>query len=182
MGRDKATLPLGGVAGATRIARLLDACFEETLLVGGTPPSDAPGRRVADPRDAPASSLRGLVAALGAARAPRLVAIATDLPLVTPDLVLGLIAYPEAVVVAPRRDGFAQPLCAVYRVADALPVARERLAAGALSLQGLLDLLETRFLEGDDLAALDPGGVALLNLNTPEDHARAEALVAAGLA
>lgn len=180
MGRDKASLPIGGVAGATRIARLLDGCFEDTLLVGGTPPPDAPGRRVADPPDAPACALRGLVAALSAARAPRLVAIATDLPLVTPDLVLGLIAYPEAAAVAPRRDGFAQPLCAVYRVADVLPVARERLAAGRLSLHGLLDAVETRYLEGDDLAALDPDGRALLNLNTPEDHARAEALLAAG--
>ena len=43
-----------------------------------------------------------------------------------------------------------------------------------LALRGLLDALETRYLEGTDLAALDPEGTALLNVNTPEEHARAE--------
>lgn len=180
MGRDKASLPLAGVPAATRVARVLDDLFDEVLLVGGAPPADAPGRRIADPDDAPQCALRGLVAALAATRAPRLVVVATDLPLVTPDLLLGLVSWPEAAAVAPRRDGFAQPLCAVYRVADALPVARTRLAAGTLALHGLLEALGASTLEGADLAALDPDGRALLNVNTPEDHARAEALAAAG--
>lgn len=180
MGCDKASLSVAGVPAATRLAHLLGALFDEVLLVGGTPPADAPGRRIPDPADAPRCALRGVVAALAAARAPRVVVVATDLPLMTPDLLLGLVSWPEVAAVAPRSGGYAQPLCAVYRVADALPLARARLAAGTLALHGLLDALGASYLEGDDLAALDPTGRTLLNVNTPEDHARAEDLAAGG--
>jgi hypothetical protein len=46
---------------------------------------------------------------------------------------------------------------------------RERRAP---ALAALLERLELRWLEGDDLAALDPEGGALANVNTPEDYAR----------
>ena len=39
-------MSLGGIPLATRIAALLSRLFEEVLLVGGSPPEDAPGRRV----------------------------------------------------------------------------------------------------------------------------------------
>jgi hypothetical protein len=35
-----------------------------------------------------------------------------------------------------------------------------------------------RYVEGEDLRALDPDGIALTNLNTADDVARAEAIVA----
>ncbi len=194
MGRDKALLTLSGVALATRIARLLGSLVEDVMLVGGTPPAEAAGRRVAD-LDGPASSLRGLASALAAARTPRVLVVATDLPLVTPALLLGLLARPPAHAVVPRRPDPAKtdagtgagpasgraprlrtdPLCAVYDVAAVLPRAREQLTSGRLALRSLLDRIEVDFVEGEDLAALDPGGHALDNTNTPEEWAAAEA-------
>jgi len=176
MGRDKARLELGGVANATRLARLLGALFEDLLLVGGDPPADAPGRRVADP-EGPVCALRGLLAALEAARAPGVLVVATDLPLLTPDLVLALVAWPEADAVVPRSAAGIHPLCALYRREVLLPLARERLAAGRLDLRGLLDAVATSYFGPDDLARVDPSGRALTNVNTPEDLARAEALL-----
>jgi molybdopterin-guanine dinucleotide biosynthesis protein A len=173
MGQDKAHLPVGGVAGATRAARLLGSLFEEVLLVGGSPPADAPGRRVAD-GDGPVCALRGLVAALAAAAAPRVVVVATDLPLLSPDLLLALVAWPEADAVVPRTSHGAQPLCALYARDAVLPAARARLAAGELALHGLLDAVPTAYLEPADLARLDPDGSALFNLNTPQDLATLE--------
>jgi molybdopterin-guanine dinucleotide biosynthesis protein A len=176
MGRDKARLALGDVANATRIARLLDSIFEEVLLVGGDPPPDAPGRRVPDP-EGPVCGLRGLVGALQAARDPRVLVVATDLPLLTPDLVLALVAWPEAGAVVPRTREGAHPLCALYDRDAVLPVARARLKAGRLALRELLDVVHVSYLEPDDLARVDPKARALTNVNTPEDHARAEALL-----
>jgi molybdopterin-guanine dinucleotide biosynthesis protein A len=176
MGRDKARLELGGIANATRLALLLDALFEELLLVGGDPPPDAPGRRVPDP-DGPVCALRGVVTALQAARAPRVFVVATDLPLLTPDLVLALVAWPEADAVVPLDAAGIHPLCAVYRRDALLPPARKGLAAGRLDLRGPLDAVATSYFGPDELARIDPTGHALTNVNTPEDLARAEALL-----
>jgi molybdopterin-guanine dinucleotide biosynthesis protein A len=177
MGSDKASLAIGGVASATRVARCLALLCEDVVLVGGNPPPDAPGRRAPD-GDGPRSALRGVVAALEATRAERVLVVATDLPFVTPDLLLALVAWPEADVVVPRTADGIHPLCALYRRESALAAARRNLAAERLALSALLDALATRYLEGDDLCAVDPDGTALLNVNTPEDLARVQRLLA----
>ena len=180
MGSDKAGLAIGGVASATRVARCLALLCEDVVLVGGDPPADAPGRRAPD-GDGPRSALRGLVAALEATRAERVLVVATDLPLVTPDLLLALVAWPVADAVVPRTADGIHPLCALYRRESALAAARRHLAEERLALSALLAALATRYLEGDDLRAVDPEGAALLNVNTPEDLARAERLWNGGL-
>jgi molybdopterin-guanine dinucleotide biosynthesis protein A len=178
MAHDKAALPIAGVPGATRIARLLDSLCEEVLLVGGSPPQGAPGRRVPD-EPGPRSALLGLVSALAAAAAPRVLVVATDLPLLSADLLLALVAFEEADAVVPRTPDGAHPLCALYAREAVLPVARANLAAGRLALAALLDAVDTAWLEGAELALVDPEGSALLNVNRPEDLARAEALLGA---
>lgn len=180
MGRDKAHVALAGEAVATRLARRLDTLCEELLLVGGDPPASAPGRRVPD-LEGPRCALRGLASALDAARAERVLVLATDLPFVSEALLLALVAWPEADVVLPQDAGGPQPLCAVYRREPALRAASRRLAAGErLALHALLAELEVRVLPQDVLAALDPAGTALTNVNTPADLARAQTLVERG--
>jgi len=171
MGRDKARLEIAGEPAAARLAKLLASLFGEVLLVGGTPPPDVPGLRVAD-AEGPRCALRGLVSALSAAREERVLVLATDLMAMTPELLLALVAFPEADAVVPRSSGGAQPLCALYRRAPALAAARISLSRGKLSLMSVLDQLAVRWLEGDDLDAVDPGGLALYNVNTPDDYAR----------
>ena len=178
MGRDKSRLALAGVACATRIASLLHALFEDLLLVGGDPPADAPGRRVPDVAG-PCCGLRGVVSALSSAREERVLLVATDLPLLTPDLLLALIAWPEVDALVARDAHGRQPLCGVYRKRTALAAARERLSQGKLALAGWLDALDAHSLPADVMASLDPDGVALSNLNTPEDLALAESRLSA---
>ncbi len=177
LGRDKSRVDLDGVASSTRIARLLAGLFDEVILVGGDPPADAPGRRVRDV-EGPRCGLRGLVSALEAAGGERVLVVATDLPLVTADLLLALVAWPEADAVVPRTADGSHPLCALYRRDSVLPVARARLAAGVLELRGLLGATDTRFLDEAEMERLDPGGHALSNLNTPDDLARIESRIA----
>jgi molybdopterin-guanine dinucleotide biosynthesis protein A len=172
MGTDKARLAIAGVASATRVARCLASLCEDVVLVGGDPPADAPGRRAPDAQG-PRCALRGLVSALEAVTAERALVVATDLPFVTPDLLLALVAWPEADAVVPRSADGSHPLCALYQREPALAVARRHLAEQRLALSALLDAIDTRYFGGDDLLAVDPRGVALTNLNTPEDVARA---------
>ena len=144
--------PTDGTDAPTRVARLLATLFEEVLLVGDNPPADAPGRRVPDV-EGPPCPLRGLVSALEAADAERVLVVAGDLPLVNADLLLALFAWPEADAVVPRTGDGAHPLCALYRREAVFAVARSRLAAGDLKLHDLLDVLDTTYLEQEDYSA-----------------------------
>lgn len=173
MGRDKARLEVGGLPCATRVARALSAVCSDVWLVGGEAPDQTPGRLVPDP-DGPRCALRGLVAALAASRAEYLLVCATDLPLVTPGFLRVLADAPPADAVVPRDARGEHPLCARYRPSVLLGPARARLAGDALSIRGLLVEVETRYLEGAALVAADPGGLALLNVNTPAELLRAE--------
>lgn len=177
MGRDKARLALGGVACLTRVTDVLSEVCETIYLVGGDPPDVTRGHRIPDPAG-PRCPLRGLVAALEASRAPFVLTLATDLPLISSALLAALAEAPPADAVVPRDEGGIHPLCARYRREPVLAVARRRLASDALSLRGVLSEMGTQFLEGAALRAVDPDGTALSNVNTPEDAARVDASLA----
>jgi len=176
MGCDKAHAEVAGVSNASRVASLLDSLFEEVLLVGGDPPHDAPGRRVPD-GSGPRCALRGLVAALQHAEADRVLVVATDLPLLTADLLLALVAWPQADVVVPSTLEGPQPLCSLYRTDAVLPVAQERLRDGKLAMRGLLEAVSASALGEEDLRMLD-AEVVLTNVNTPAELSLAESLIA----
>ena len=124
----------------------------------------------------PRCALRGLASALAAARAERVLVLATDLPLVGDELLLGLCAWPEADAVLARDAEGPQPLCAVYRRERALAVARRRLAPAASSRCATCWSSSRRACSPSDVQrALDPDGSALTNVNTPEELERLEA-------
>ncbi|MDJ0787025.1 MAG: NTP transferase domain-containing protein [Myxococcota bacterium] len=168
MGTDKSRLELDGVPLATTLARGLEGLVGEVLLIGGDPPPDAPGRRVRDP-EGPRCALRGVVAALEAATREKVFVVATDMPGLNAELLLALLAWPEADVVLPRTDRGPEPLCALYRREPAARRARARLESGELALRGLLAGLRVEELSGEDLARVDPDGLGLANVNTPEE-------------
>lgn len=174
MGRDKAHLEWQGERWSTRTARRLDKLFAETLLIGGEPASDAPGRRVPDP-PGPSCALRGLVGALEAADAERVLIVATDLPLLCDDLLVALTAWPERDVVVPCDADGDHPLCAIYRRGRCLAVARAHLESERLALRDLLAALDTDRVTLARLGLADIGPNPLTNINTPEELALLEA-------
>lgn len=141
MGQPKGLLR--GPDGRTLIARAQAALREagaEPILVGRRPEYAALGPAIEDALP-DAGPLAGLVALLERPGADRVIALACDMPFVTAADLRALLAV-DAPIVAPRRDGRWEPLCAVYAPSVA-PVARRRLEAGRRSLQGLLDAVET---------------------------------------
>lgn len=174
MGRDKAHLEWRGETFSTRAARLLAGLFSETLLVGGDPEQVALGRRVSDP-SGPRCALRGLVGALDAATSPRVLIVATDLPLLSEDLLLALTAWPESDIVVPADAQGDHPLCAIYRREVCLPVARANLESDRLSLRELLDDVDSDHVSLEDLGFADLGSAPLTNINTPDQLALLEA-------
>ncbi len=172
MGTDKATLEFAGLPSVEHVARAVARVCETLYLVGGAPPETTRGHRIPDP-EGPQCALRGLVAALDASRAEYVLVLATDLPLVTPDLLRALAVAPEAAAVVPRDEGGIHPLCARYRREPVLSAAAARLASGSLALRGVLEDVGFHPLEGDALRAADPEGRALWNVNRPEEARKA---------
>lgn len=164
MGRTKALLAAPeGVTLVERQVRLARAIGAEVVLVGRRDdvPAIAP---VLDDARVDAGPLGGLVSLLTHAGERPAIALACDMPFVSEDLLARLAEAPPALVLAPRREGRWEPLCARYDASRVLPVARETLARGALAMQGLLDAL------GAVELVLEPGEASLLDdWDTPTD-------------
>jgi molybdenum cofactor guanylyltransferase len=176
MGRDKATMPVGGVELASRVIAAAGAVAAPVVLVApGGHPAVALARRlgvglVADPGAGP---LAALAAGLAALATPHVLVLAADHPALRAELLARLLAERGAgQAVACRREGRLEPLVAVYEREPALAVARARLVDGRdRSLQGLLAALSTVVLEEPAWRPLDPEGISFLDLDDPADLA-----------
>lgn len=176
--------PFLSVAGRTIADRQLDVLrplFARVLVVVAEPADAEPWlarglETVVDPIRG-AGPLAGVAAALAAiSSGEAAVCLAGDLPFPSAGLLTALRdREPGADAVAPRVDGRAEPLFARY-AARLLPEVQARLRQRRLALHALLEETATTWLAGNELAALDPSGVAFLNVNTPEDLKRAEAI------
>lgn len=162
-GSDKALAMAGGVPFVRLVCDAL-AAHAATVLVATGPTARAypvPARVVTD-RVADGGPLAGLCAGLAAAATPWLLAVAVDLPALTADALVPLLAAEVAgvdAVVALDGDGRRQPVCALWRAAVVRPVAERHLATGHLALHTLLGALPVREV------ALRGG--ALCNANAP---------------
>lgn len=176
MGRPKADVQLGGRSLAQRTCHTLAQFTVEVIQVGGQPIADLRRRHLPDARPG-AGPAAGIEVALSDAGI-HVVALALDLPFVPPALLLATLEVVDqgAAICAPRWDQRWHPLCAAYS-ATALISLQERLDRGALDLHGLLDEIGTP-IEGSELDEFGDPTKMLLNINTPEDLARAEKLLA----
>jgi molybdopterin-guanine dinucleotide biosynthesis protein A len=164
-GRPKADVRLGDRTLVERaVAALVPRCGRVVVVSRpGVPLPALPVPVVLD-RPGPDCPLVGVATGLEALAADDAVVLGCDLPLAGP-LLDALIAAPPGVAVVASRRGRPQPLCARYPRARALAACERLLAAGALPLAGLLDALGA--------ATVEDRGDALLNVNTPQDLARA---------
>jgi molybdopterin-guanine dinucleotide biosynthesis protein A len=171
-GRDKALLTLGGETLLSRIVRILGAVVGEVLVLG--PPERAsllngPAARVIPderPGDGP---LPALATALRQMRGDRILAVATDMPLLNPALLAYLLDRSDGYdVTVPRVGGRTQPLHAVY-ARTCLPVIEAQLARGDLKLDRVVGLVRTLVVEEDELAPFGPDFRSFRNINTQDD-------------
>ena len=176
MGRDKAALLFGGLSLLERIARTALSAGLMVLVAGRARPDDWPMPAVDFVPDAAPGRgpLGGLETALKHTGGPVL-AVACDMPLVTSEALVWLRDRAAASTsehgLAVLNDGQWEPLFSVYAPA-CLPLIEIRLAAGRLSLHGLIEA-------GDFARADAPGWVTsqLININTPEELRRLSGII-----
>jgi molybdenum cofactor guanylyltransferase len=142
---------MGGVAkgmirtadGTTIVGRLratLERLGLELCLVGASEDYASLGMEVIPDQPGGIGPLGGLLALLQRAGSASALAFACDMPFVSGALVERLlIESPGAPILAPRRDGLWEPLCARYDAARVLPTALALSRTRKRSLQRLLD-------------------------------------------
>ena len=176
MGRPKAWLPVGDEPMLSRVVRILREVVGPVIVVAA-PGQDVPPlpAEVAIVRDdvKGLGPLAGLAAGLTAlaGRVDAVYLSACDVPLLQPTFVryMAESLHDDAIAV-PHIGGYYHPLAAVYRL-SVLPVVRDQLAATNLRMQSLFDLVPTRVISAQDLAAIDPETRFLHNINTPLEYA-----------
>jgi molybdenum cofactor guanylyltransferase len=182
MGRDKATMPVGGVELAATVLAAAARVAAPVVLVApeGHPARRLAARVVADPAQGP---LVALAAALEALDATHVLVLAGDHPGLRVELLAHLVALaPRGDAVACRRGPRLEPLVAVYRRVPALAAARRALTGGSGglkpsprenrgSLLGLLAELRTVVVDEPEWRALDPDGRSFVDLDDPDDLA-----------
>lgn len=122
-------------------------------------------------------ALGGLLTALEVAQSPVIAAVACDMPFLNPRLLLAqwaLLLEEDADVVIPRSPEGLEPLHAVYRRSTCLPAVRAALQAGERKMIAWFPAVRVREMTIQEVSAIDPGGLAFTNVNSPEEFARAE--------
>ncbi len=168
-GADKARHVVEGRAMIERVVEVVAPMAAALLISVGQEGVDygVPGSRQVVDRVEDAGPLAGLHAGLAEARTPWLLAVACDMPFLTPAVVQALLAArgPDVeAVVARTPDGRSHPLCACYHQ-NTLPAVEAHLAAGTLAMHALLDRLK-------NVSFVDLPAGPLRNVNRVSDLAK----------
>jgi len=178
MGADKALLPFLGepliMRPISRLAQLADELLvtsnqpENLRFLGLTPfPDLLPGL----------GALGGLYTALIVARYPYVAVVACDMPfasLAIFALELALLQETGADAVIPRTESGTEPFHAIYRRETCLAHIQAALEAGKRRVDAWFSQVTIRYLEPAEYEPYDPGRLAFLNINTPEELKEAE--------
>jgi molybdenum cofactor guanylyltransferase len=176
MGEPKPMLELGGRTLLERAVAIVGAAGLDPLVVA-KPDTPLPrvGARILSEPSEPRHPLTGVLAALNVSAGRGVVALACDMPLVPPRLVKWLAELDDGPAVC-EVGGILQPLLARYP-ASCVPQIAASLADGAAA-RDAARALRPRIIAEPELRRFgDPARIAF-NLNTREDLARAEALLA----
>lgn len=176
MGRDKATLQLGGATALERVADAVSRVCSQVVIVSGRhSPQPAVGSKTEWVNDPPGMSgpLAGLASGLAAASHESTLVVACDMPFLSErllDHLLTLVEDCEAAV--PVIGGTPQHLHAAY-ARSSLQSVGSLLRLGARSMRDLMPCLRVRYLDEERCRRLDPAGLSWFNMNTPADYEEA---------
>jgi molybdopterin-guanine dinucleotide biosynthesis protein A len=178
-GEPKALLEVGGKRIIERVVAAVGAVLDDLLVVTNTPERYAfLGLPMVPDAFPDGGALGGIYTGVRAAAGGAAFTVACDMPFLHPAIVRLVVERSgEADVVIPRTETQLETLHALYGKACLRPMER-CLRAGRLKVVGFFP--EVRVLELDT-AAMAPyraPEVAFMNVNTPEELARARALAA----
>ena len=178
-GRDKAFIPVDGKPIIERLGAIFQELFEEIILVTNTPQKYlAWDFHIVTDLFSFRSSLTGIQAGLFHATRPYAFFAACDTPFLKKEMVQTIIEAMESGfdIVIPETSAGLEPLCAVYST-RCLKIIEMNLAHRKLKIQMLFKKVRVKKIPETVLRNIDRDLISFFNINTPEDLARAEALV-----
>jgi molybdopterin-guanine dinucleotide biosynthesis protein A len=174
--REKGWLELGGVAIVERVFGAIRPLVGDVVVVGDPAVAERLGAGWAADEISDVGPLAGIAGGLRAAPAPVTLVAAWDMPFLSPALGAHMLTLAERHdAVAPHAAGRSEPLFAAYRD-TCLEPARAILAAGGRRPQELLEAVNTRWVEGPELAVFGDPELLFFSVNTPADLERARAM------
>jgi molybdenum cofactor guanylyltransferase len=173
MGRDKAFLELGGKTLLAGIVALFQECFDRVVLCGDRPERFAGYGLPVLPDIRPGGALGGIYTGLCHAETEHVFVSSCDLPFPSSAILRYLCSLKDGhdVVVPATAHGY-EPLFAVYSKRCLEPI-RVLLDRGDFCAYGYYPEVRVRYVRHEELAHLDGDGRAFLNVNTPEEFAKA---------
>lgn len=168
LGAPKASVRLGGVTLVERaVAALAERCDEVIVVTRAGVALPPLAATVLVDRPGPAAPIVAVATGLASARSEACLVLGCDLPFAPP----ALDRLPVRGGVATAPSGLPQPLCARYPRVAALAACEALIAADRLALLALVAAL--------GLPHVPATETELLNINTPDDVARAKEILAA---
>ena len=171
MGTRKAALPVDGVPLIQRTAATFRGLFSANLIVVNEPSlhADIGFPTVVDEQPG-CGPLVGICSALRVTGGNAAFCVACDMPFLSRPLIRYLcsVSGGHDAVVPVSSNGF-EPLHALYRP-GCLPVIEARIAAGRLSLHGMLRDLDVRYVDEAEWLAQGDHALSFFNCNTPHEY------------
>ena len=179
-GREKALLRIGDECILDRIYRVFKDLIDEIILVTNNPLQfiEWDLNIVTDLFDI-RSSLTGIHAGLYYATNPYVFFSACDVPFLNKDLVEAVLAEidDKIDIVMPETTAGREPMCAVYS-RQCLAVAEQHIKKQKLKIQLAFRKNRIKTISEKKLREKDPELLSFFNINTPQDLARAQEMIA----
>ncbi len=180
LGQDKCMLLVEGQSLLDRTLGLLASLAGDLVVVSNDPRRTVdlpfPVRLVPD-RQPGVGALMGLYSGLHAARHDRAVAVACDMPFLSLLLLRHMVSLSvDYDVVLPRLGDLVEPLHAVYGKGCLGPMERQ-LSRGRRRIVSFFDDVRVCYVEQAEVDRYDPRHLSFLNVNTPDDWQRVQALL-----
>jgi molybdopterin-guanine dinucleotide biosynthesis protein A len=178
-GEPKALMELGGRRIIERVVAAVAPAVDDLLIVTNTPERYAfLGIAMVGDVYAEHGALGGIYSGLKSAPGEAAFTVACDMPFVCTDVVRLVIERGADVdVVVPRVGGQLETLHALYRKTCLAPI-EARLAARQLKIVGFFPDVRVCEVDEADIARYGDPARLFMNVNTPEELARARALAA----
>lgn len=180
MGENKALRPFLGQPLIQRVLLNLSPIFQEVLLTANQPEIYAfLGVRTVPDLQPGNGALGGLLTALHYASNPVVAVVACDMPFASRKLLqyqMALLMSEGMDVAIPSTESGLEPLHCVFRRETCLPAIQKALQNGERRMISWFSDVKVRVLTLEEVTSIEPSGLSFINVNTPEEFARAEEL------